>query len=406
MEKALPLIHIGYLINTYPRPSHSFIRREIAALERIGISVHRIAMRGEEGLSDPADLLEQQKTEYILKRGARHLLRNLLRQALISPRAVLSGLKLAWQRSRAGESSLMRQVVYLAEGAAVTASAKARGLSHIHAHFGTNSARVAAYSALLGGPDFSFTVHGPEEFDQPVALDLGGKLAQARFAVTVSNFGRSQLSRWADLPDWDKIRVIHCGIETAHWPAPAPMPETGPLRIVAIGRFAEQKGFGLLIRAFAAARLKTPTLHLSLVGDGPLRPEIEAIIQKYGMQDNVDLLGWQDQSGVRQALDQSHLLVVPSFAEGLPVVMMEAMASGRPCLATYIAGIPELLREGQDGWLVPAGSVDALSEAMIHIAKLDHAELTGMGLAARERVFSRHDVDESARRLAELFTRR
>lgn len=397
---------IGYLVNTYPRPSHSFIRREIAALERGGISVHRIAMRRpEDELTDPADQIELDKTQYILDAGAGRMLLGLLGTAFASPKTLFAGVCMAWQRSRAGETSLLRQIIYLAEGAAVAKSANSRALSHIHAHFGTNSARVAAYSTLLGGPRFSFTSHGPEEYDQPITIDLGGKLAQAEFAVAVSNFGRSQLSRWADPRDWDKIKVIHCGIDAANWPAPAQMPEDGPLRLVAIGRFAEQKGFGLLIRAFAAARSETQDLHLSLVGDGPLRPEIEQVIRQHGLQDCVDLLGWQNEAGVRQALDQSHLLVLPSFAEGLPVVMMEAMASGRPCLATYIAGIPELLRDGYEGWLVPAGSIDALADAMIRISEMDRTDVARMGLAARERVLARHDVDESARRLAALFAR-
>lgn len=393
---------IGYLVNTYPRPSHSFIRREIAALERIGVSVHRFAMRGDaQALRDPADLAEQQVTERILEQGARRLLQGLLRHP---SRRMAQALRLARQRAAAGESSLARQIIYLAEGAAVAQRANALGLSHIHAHFGTNSTRVAAYSHLLGGPRFSFTVHGPEEFDRPEALDLGGKLALSAFAVTVSSFGCSQLSRWADPADWDRIKVVHCGIEPERWTDPAPMPPGPQLRMVAIGRFAEQKGFGLLIRAFAAAHRANPALHLSLVGDGPLRGQIESVIARESMQGAVDLLGWQDENGVRAALDASHLLVVPSFAEGLPVVIMEAMASARPCLATYIAGIPELVRPGSEGWLVPAGSARALAQEMSRIATLDHARLAQMGQAARARVLARHDVNRSARMLAELFT--
>ncbi|WP_294926117.1 glycosyltransferase family 4 protein [uncultured Paracoccus sp.] len=394
---------IGYLVNTYPRPSHSFIRREIAALERIGVSVHRFAMRGDaQALRDPADLAEQQVTERILEQGARRLLQGLLRHP---SRRMAQALRLARQRAAAGESSLARQIVYLAEGAAVAQRANALGLSHIHAHFGTNSTRVAAYSHLLGGPRFSFTIHGPEEFDRPEALDLGGKLALSAFAVTVSSFGRSQLSRWADPADWNRIEVVHCGIEPERWSDPAPMPPGPQLRMVAIGRFAEQKGFGLLIKAFAAAHRANPALHLSLVGDGPLRGQIESVIARESMQGAVDLLGWQDENGVRAALDASHLLVVPSFAEGLPVVIMEAMASARPCLATYIAGIPELVRPGTEGWLVPAGSARALAQEMGRIATLPRDRLAQMGQAARARVLARHDVNRSARMLADLFAR-
>lgn len=398
-------MRIGYLINTYPRPSHSFIRREIAALERNGVFVHRFAMRGQaEALTDPADLAEHAATERILEAGAPQLLGSVLKQAAANPRAFISALRQARTRASAGESSLLRQLIYLAEGARVAARARALRLDHIHAHFGTNSTRVAAYAQLFGGPGFSFTVHGPEEFDDPAGLDLGGKIAASRFCVAISSFGRSQLYRWADPSDWTKVKVIHCGIDMSNWTAIKFMPVKDQTHLVAVGRFAEQKGFGLLIGAFAEAWKQNPALRLSLVGNGDLRSQIEARIAAEGMQKAVTLLGWQDESGVRAAMNSAHALVVPSFAEGLPVVIMEAMASARPCIATYIAGIPELLRPGVDGWVVPAGDSAALASAMLEVAATDAETLQRMGLGARERVMARHDIDDSARQLMALFS--
>lgn len=399
----MKLPRIGYLVNTYPRPSHSFIRREIAALERFGFAVHRFSMRSDAAaLKDPADLAEHEKTERILELGSARLGRSVVSR--MTSKGFWRALGLAARRARAGESSFLRQLIYLAEGAAVADRAKELGLAHIHAHFGTNSARVAQYARLLGGPRYSFTVHGPEEFDKPEALDLGGKIAGAQFCAAVSSFGRSQLFRWTEPAHWDRVEIVHCGIETANWADPAPMPDTPEFRMTAIGRFAEQKGFGLLIQGFALAYRRNPALHLSLVGDGPLRPQIEAMIRAEGMESAVSLLGWQDENGVRQALAQSHVLVMPSFAEGLPVVIMEAMASARPCITTYIAGIPELVRPGQEGWLVSAGDADALAEAMIAAAATDRAILAQMGANARSRVLDRHDIDQSAQKLARLFT--
>lgn len=398
-------MRIGYLINTYPRPSHSFIRREIAALESSGLQVHRFAMRGDAAaLSDPADRAEHARTERILDAGGKSLLAGLARKAAQYPSRMARALKLARRRAKAGESSLARQIIYLAEGARVADRARELGLQHLHAHFGTNSARVAAYARLLGGPPFSFTVHGPEEFDQPQALDLGGKLALAEFCVAVSSYGRSQVLRWARAEDWPRVQVVHCGLDLARWSAPAPLPG-GPLHLVAVGRFAEQKGFGLLIRAFALAWRRNPALRLSLVGDGELRPQIEAMIRAEGMGQAVRLLGWQDEAGVRAAMESAHALVTPSFAEGLPVVIMEAMACARPVIATYIAGIPELVRPGQEGWLVPAGDADALSGAMLQAGEATPAELQRMGASARARVTARHDIMQSAHRLAALFIR-
>lgn len=395
-------MRIGYLVNTYPRPSHSFIRREIAALERRGFDIHRMAMRGDaQALSDPADLAEHARTERVLDAGAKRLLLGLARQA---PGPLRAALRMARGRAKAGESSLARQVIYMAEGAHVAARAKALGLRHIHAHFGTNSARVAAYARIFGGPPFSFTVHGPEEFDNVLPLDLGGKLALADFCVTVSSYGRSQMYRWAAPGDWPKVQVVHCGLDLTRWSDPAPLP-SGPLHMVAVGRFAEQKGFGLLIRAFALAWRRNPALHLSLVGDGELRGQIESLIATEGMGQAVSLLGWQDEAGVRAAMNAAHVLVTPSFAEGLPVVIMEAMACARPIIATYIAGIPELVRPGQEGWLVPAGDAGALAETMLQAAETQPQVLAAMGASARARVTARHDIDESARLLAALFNR-
>lgn len=398
-------MRIGYLINTYPRPSHSFIRREIAALENEGLEIHRFAMRGDGGaLSDPADLAEHARTERVLEAGAARLLADLAGRGAASPAQFAAALRLARRRARAGEGSLARQLIYLAEGARVAGRARALGLAHVHAHFGTNSARVAAYARLLGGPRFSFTVHGPEEFDNPQALDLGGKLALAEFCVAVSSYGRSQLCRWAAPGDWDKVHVVHCGLDLARWAEPQPLPP-GPFHMVAVGRFAEQKGFGLLIRAFALAWRRNPALRLSLVGDGELRPQVESLIAAEGMGKAVRLLGWQDEAGVRAAMDAAHALVTPSFAEGLPVVIMEAMACARPVIATYIAGIPELVRPGLEGWLVPAGDAAALAETMLQAAEAAPDALAAMGARARARVMERHDIRESARRLAALFSR-
>lgn len=149
--------------------------------------------------------------------------------------------------------------------------------------------------------------------------------------------------------------------------------------MVAVGRFAEQKGFGLLMRAFARAWRHNPALRLSLVGDGELRPQIMDRIAAEGMAEAVTLLGWQDEAGVRAAINAAHVLVTPSFAEGLPVVIMEAMACARPVIATYIAGIPELIRPGQEGWLVPAGDADALADTMLLAALTGHDQLTPDG---------------------------
>lgn len=393
---------IAYVLNTYPQPSHSFIRREIQALERQGHEVVRLAMRrADTPLVDARDRAEAEKTTYVLERGALGLGGALLRRFLNAPGRSLAALRLALRCGRASSSGMARHLIYLAEAAEVVARCQASGSAHIHAHFGTNSATVAMLAHALGGPGYSFTVHGPEEFDAPVALSLGEKLDAARFAVGVSQFGRSQLCRWAGFDTWDRLHVVHCGIEPDAFDDPQPVPE-GQLRLVSIGRFVEQKGQMVLVRAMARLVRRHPMVHLDLVGDGEMRPALEKAITEAGLEGNITLTGWLDQDGVRAALERAHALVMPSFAEGLPMVVMEAMAAARPVVATYVAGTPELVLAGETGWLVPAGDDAALSEALAVLAETPVARLREMGEAGRMRVLERHAIDDQARKLADL----
>ncbi|WP_134726286.1 glycosyltransferase family 4 protein [Paracoccus luteus] len=384
---------IGYVVNTYPRGSHSFIWREIQALERAGATVTRFAARPpDEAPADAIIAAEQARTVYLNAGRAA-----LSRAALRSGRA----LPLARARAQAAEAPLARMMAYAAQGRLLADECRARGITHLHAHFGTNPARVAAFCRSFGGPPFSMTVHGPEEFDRPESLDLAGKAAAAAFTVAVSRFGRSQLMRWVDPAHWDRLHVVHCGLALDEFAEPAP-PPAGPPRLVAVGRLAEQKGFGLLVPALVAARRVHPDLSLTLVGDGPLREAIEAQARQAGLGDALRLTGWLSPAEVRAQIAQADALVVPSFAEGLPVVIMEAMALARPVLATWVAGIPELVLPGQTGWLVAPGDAGPLARAMIAVADAGPQARAAMGRAGRARVTARHDVDESARRLMAL----
>lgn len=390
-------VKIAYILNTYPQPSHSFIRREMQALERQGLTIVRLAMRRSDAdLIDPRDQEEAARTSYILDRGVA-LLPGLLWAMLRVPRA----LRMALRLGRRSSQGVLRHLIYLAEAADVTRRARAQGIQHLHAHFGTNAAAVAMLAHALGGPRFSFTTHGPEEFDAPNALSLGEKLDNAAFAVGVSRFGRSQLSRWAEFDTWQRLHVVHCGIEPSAFDAPKPVPSQG-VWLVSIGRFVEQKGQMSLVDAMALLD-DVPDLHLSLVGDGEMRDDLENAIMRKGLQDRVTLTGWLAQDDVRAHLDAAHALVMPSFAEGLPMVVMEAMAAARPVIATYIAGTPELVSEGETGWLVPAGDAQALAKAIRDMASTPHDRLSEMGQAGRRRVLERHDIDTEATKLAGLF---
>lgn len=394
---------IAYVLNTYPQPSHSFIRRELLALERQGFEISRFAMRRSAAdLVDRQDQAEADRTDYILDRGALGLLMGLMRSALRRPGAFWKGAKMAFRCGRASPAGVLRHVIYLAEAVDVIQRAKAAGVTHLHAHFGTNAATVAMLAHVLGGPGYSFTVHGPEEFDAPAALSLGPKLDMAKFAVGVSQFGRSQLSRWARFDSWKHLQVVHCGIEPQAFAVTQSMP-AGTLHLVSIGRFVEQKGQMVLIHALARLRKTHPHIHLTLVGDGEMRPDLEQAIADLDLGKMVTLTGWLDEAGVRSALGSAHVLVMPSFAEGLPMVVMEAMAAARPVIATYIAGTPELVVDGETGWLVPAGDAQALAIAIERAEHTPRAELDQMGQKGRLRVLERHDIDREATKLATHF---
>ena len=300
----------------------------------------------------------------------------------------------------AGTGGYLKHLIYWVEAAHLARLCTEQRIPHLHAHFGTNSATVAMLAAEMGGPGYSFTVHGPEEFDAPHALSLGEKVARARFAVAISSFGRSQLCRWTKMDTWPHLHVVHCGIEPWRFAEALPLPQGGP-HLVAIGRLTEQKGFGLLIEALALAVTDLPGLHLTLVGDGALRCVLEDDIARRGLGDHVTLTGWLDEARVREALSAAQALVVPSFAEGLPMVIMEAMAAGRPVIATAIAGIPELVTP-QTGWIVPAGDAAALAAAIGSLSTTAPEQLLQMGQAARLRVFDRHDINKEAEKLTVL----
>jgi colanic acid/amylovoran biosynthesis glycosyltransferase len=395
--------HIAYLVNQYPAVSHSFIRREIRALESRGLAVQRIALRGWQGeLADAEDREERRRTRYVLKGGPLALLAAVARAAAASPRRFVRALILALRMSRRAQRPMPYHLAYLAEACRILPWLREAGATHVHAHFGTNAAEVAMLAHALGGPGYSFTVHGPEEFDQPLALKLADKAQHAAFVVAVSSYGRAQLLRWIDPAQWDKVKVVHCGLDKSYF-APRPAPPPGTARFVCVGRICEQKGQLLLVEAVAKLAARGVALELVIAGDGEMRPQLEASIARHGLEGRVAITGWIGGEAVRDEILAARALVLPSFAEGLPVVLMEAMALRRAVISTYVAGIPELVRPGENGWLAPAGDLEALCGALEEAAACPVETLERMGNAAFQRAAARHSIDVAAGELARLF---
>ena len=392
---------IAYFVNQYPKVSHSFIRREILALERQGFEVQRLAIRGWEGpLTDQEDCHEREQTRYVLRDGPFALVVPTLLTVLRAPVRFVAALRLALKMARESDRALPYHLIYLAEACRILPWLTAFGARQIHAHFGTNSTDVAMLVNALGGPPYSFTVHGPEEFLRPIGLRE--KICRSVFVVAISSFGRSQLYLWSRYVDWPKIKIVHCGLEESFYKSAPNFAPVAP-RLICVGRLVAEKGHLLLIEAAARLARKGVWFELVLAGDGPIRGQLEELIEKYALKDRIRITGWISSTAVRNEILDARALVQPSFAEGLPVVIMEAMALRRPVLATFIAGIPELVLHGETGWLVPAASVEELASAMEDCLSRAPEELQRMGELGHRRVIARHSIDEQGAKLAELF---
>jgi colanic acid/amylovoran biosynthesis glycosyltransferase len=395
-------VRIGYFTNHYPAVSHTFIRREIRALEGLGLRVQRYALRPDGNLVDQEDENEKSRTEYVLRvripEAIGYCLNTFLRYPVAAARAITQTFRIGWRSDR----GIIRHLIYFIEAVVLSHWCRRDGIDHLHAHFGTNSAAIALLVWRLTGIPYSFTAHGPDEFERAARLSLDVKLKHAAFVVCVSSFGRSQLMRWSHPDHWHKIEVVHCGVDRSFFESPVQPVPSAP-RLVCVGRIDVKKGQILLVNAARRLRDVGVECEIVLAGDGPMRPLVEEAIQLAGMTNNIRIAGWVTGEEVKSELASARALVLPSFAENMPVVIMEAFALGRPVISTYIAGIPELVCPGNTGWLVPAGDEVALSNALREVLDSPVSRIEMMGAAGRLQVMEHHDVHNEAAKLKTLF---
>jgi glycosyltransferase involved in cell wall biosynthesis len=396
---------IAYLVNRYPTPSHSFIRREIQALERRGIAVQRFSIRPPHVPANVVvDRAEAEQTTVVCGDGVGaglRLLAAMLVAAVRMPLAAGKALLQAIDEGRRSDRGVLVHCGYFAE--ACWLALRLRGkVAHLHAHFGTNSAMVAMLASAMSGVPFSFTVHGPEEFDRQGGIGLRRKIARAQSVAAISDFCRSQLLRFSAPADWPKIGVVRCGLDAALLAGqPAPLPE--PRSLLFVGRMHVDKGLPTLLAAGAVLVQRGIDFRLRLIGGGDELEDWQRQVQRSGLGARIEFLGWRDQAEIVAALDASFALVLPSLAEGLPVVLMEALARGRPVVTSRLAGIPELVRPGENGYLVTPGVVSELADALTAVLALDAATWQRMGAAGRRTVAALHDVDRAAAQLEQMF---
>jgi len=395
-------MRVAYLVNQYPKVSHSFIRREIHAIEELGFTIDRYSIRPvTNDLVDAADISERSITRAILGAGLSAFVLGIIFAVAMHPvsfcRALSAAVRMGWGSHR----GLLRHLAYLLEACVLLRWLSETNAQHVHAHFGTNAPMVALLCKILGGPSFSFTIHG-SEFDHAYQLSLDEKVAESAFAVTISSFGRSQLYRWCNSLHWDKIHVIPCGLDELF--LLEQRIAVSPLRqLVCVARLAPEKGLSTLVQAAELLKAQGHDFQLFLLGDGPIRNDLEQAVAKFSLSGCVHITGWASSAEVRDHILNSRALVLSSYVEGLPVVLMEAMALGRPVISTWVAGIPELVTHGVNGWLVPPGDVEALAAAMKEALEAPVEQLEEMGCNGAGKVRENHDARKEAVKLAELF---
>jgi len=392
-------VKVAYLCNRYPAISNTFILREVRALRRLGVEVHTLTVRrpAREHLLAAADREEDARTWAVLPAGPGRLLAAHRAALAHDPRRYLATLRLAWRLSAPGARAHLWQLFYFAEAALVWAECRRRGVRHLHAHFTDVASDDALLAAHLGGWSWSFTVHGPVELANVARHRLAEKAARADAVVCVSDFCRSQLMTLVAEERWSRLRLVRCGVDPgAFAPNGGPPPGRRELELLCVGRLVAVKGHVVLLDALAELRARGVPLRATLVGDGPERAALTAHAVRLGLGHAVAFAGAVGQDAIRAHYARADVVCMPSFAEGLPVVLMEAMAMAIPVVATWIAGVPELVRDGHSGLLVAPGRPDELAGAIERLAR-DPELRRRLGRAGRERVLEEFDVGRSVR---------
>lgn len=394
---------VAYVINEYPKVTHTFVRTEIAAVERAGVAVERVAIRrAATPVVDAADRHEASRTHVVLDVGTIGLLSALAIALATRPRrfarAVARAVRIGW----GSERSVLLHLAYLIEACVLLRWTQKHRVDHVHATFGHNPAAVALLCHALGGPPFSFTAHGPEEIDRAVALRIVDKINEAAFVVAVSAIGQRQLRQMCTPEAAQRIHVVRCGID-ARFSQHRATPIAPARRLVFVGRLCDEKAPLVLIDALAQVNASDEPCDLVMVGDGPLRDAVVARVAALRLGQQVTLVGWGTPDDVKDHILAARALVLPSVAEGLPIVLMEAFALGRPVICTPVGGVTELVENGVSGFVVAPGSVEALAAAMRTVLNTPPAELEKMARHGAARVAQQHDTNDAGRALATLF---
>jgi colanic acid/amylovoran biosynthesis glycosyltransferase len=402
-------VKVGYVLNQYPTVSATFILGEVRALRSLGADVTTFSMWP----TSPSDRLsaaaeeEAERTVTIRPVTRPAVLRAHARALARSPRAYANTLGVALRLRPPGLRAAIRQLFYFVAALFVWDRAEREGVRHLHSHFSFLACDVALLASHFGTASggawsFSFTVHGPDEFYELPTNRMREKARRADMVVCISHFARSQVMGLLDEADWHKVEVVRCGIDPARFRPAERVPRERAARILNVGRLVPVKGQAVLLRALASLVARGLDVELTIVGRGPQEGELRRLVAELGLGDRVELPGAVGADAITAYYDRADVLAVPSFAEGLPVVIMEALATAMPVVSTAIMGIPELVRDGETGVLVAPGDADALADGLARLIEDPQLRLR-LGQAGREAVLADFDQLASARRLERLF---
>lgn len=395
-------MRIAYLTGEYPRATDTFIQREVLALRQKGIEVFTFSIRrtGIEHLVGEEQKAEQQSTFYILPPNPVTLITSHISLLLRSPLRYGQAFKLACSIRQHGIKGNLYQLFYFLEAGIVARQMQHLQIQHLHNHSADSSGTVAMLAAKMAGATFSMTLHGPGIFFEPYRWRLDEKIKRALFVICISCFCRSQAMIFAPLEKWKQMHIIHCGIApnlfklTFH--------ERDRKNLLYLGRLVAVKGLPILLESLAILKVKHPEMVLTVIGDGSERAELESLAQELELSEQVKFVGYKSQAEVREYLEQTDVFVLPSFAEGLPVSLMEAMAAGVPVVTSQIAGVSELVDNGINGYLVPPGDVKSLSEKIDVLLK-DPLMRSQFGIQGRAKVEQDFNIDLEVDRLYGVF---
>jgi glycosyltransferase involved in cell wall biosynthesis len=392
-------IRLAYLISQYPATNHTFILREILELRRMGFDIRVASIRTPDRPFERLTADEQKEQSaafYVKSAGAAGLLGANLRMLFSHPVSYLRALAYALWLAGLNPRATLFNLLYFAEAVIFADWMRRQHLSHVHLHF---SSTVGLLARRLLPFRTSVTIHGPDEFTEPGSFYLREKIEAFDLLFSISDYGRSQLMRFSDREQWSKFRVCRLGVDPAVY-GPRPFRENpSPVEILCVGRLARVKGQHLLIAALDRLVRQGRGVRLCFAGDGPDRAALEQDVAQRGLVGQVVFAGWQNADRVIALYEQADIFALPSFAEGIPVVLMEAMAMEIPCVTTWITGIPELIRHEVDGLLVAPSNEEDLAAALGRL--LDDPELRlRLGRSARQRVLESYDLARNTAILA------